>query len=439
MSEETKQESVQVTVGTPVAGGRCLARVDGKVLLVAGSLPGETVRVRITRSEKSWAEGEVVEVVEAHPRRRDPPCPHASECGGCDFQHAERDLQLAMKRSIVLDAFSRIGRLDVGDLLEGPEAVGPEFGGRNRIRLSCDSLGRPGLRRRASHHVVPIDDCLLVQSELRDTILPWIRMLPPWKRATLRFDSAGDCFALFETGDPPVEKDRRRYGKITASSDRPDRVVGLLADRVPLGGRRDLRFRIRGFELRADATSFFQVNPAGTDELVHVVDEFLGSDRRGQLVDLYAGVGLFAVCFGREFDRVVAADADRRTARHLKHNLRRNGVRAETRAEPAEVTLRTTPGADPETVILDPPRIGLAKEVRAALIARRPRRIVSVSCDPATGARDVAALVQAGWELKRLVAIDMFPVTAHLETAALLELTPEVAAAEAATAISEPE
>jgi tRNA/tmRNA/rRNA uracil-C5-methylase (TrmA/RlmC/RlmD family) len=90
-------------------------------------------------------------------------------------------------------------------------------------------------------------------------------------------------------------------------------------------------------------------------------------------------------------------------------------------------------------VILDPPRIGLAKEVRAALIARRPRRIVSVSCDPATGARDVAALVQVGWELKRLVAIDMFPVTAHLETAALLELTPEVAAAEAATAISEPE
>jgi tRNA/tmRNA/rRNA uracil-C5-methylase (TrmA/RlmC/RlmD family) len=421
MSETTNETSLQVTVEDAVAGGRCLARHEGKILLVAGALPGETVRVRITRDQKRWAEADAVEILEPNPRRREPPCPHATGCGGCDLQHAERDLQLAMKRSIVLDAFRRIGRLDVEGLLEGPEANGPEFGGRNRIRLSFDSMGRPGLRRRGTHEAVPIDDCLLVQSEFREEILPWIRMLPPWKRAAIRFDSAGDCVALFESGDPPVDKDRRRFGKITSAADRPERVVGMLADRIPLAGRRDLRFRVRERELRADATSFFQGERAGTDELLHVVEQCLGEERSGQLLDLYAGVGLFAVCFGREFDRVVAADADTRAARYLKRNLRRNSVRAEARAEPADVTLRTAPAAENETVILDPPRLGLAKEVRQALVARRPGRIVSVSCDPATGARDVAMLVQAGWELKRLVAIDMFPVTAHVETVALLE------------------
>ena len=416
---ETTEETVRIAVGDAVAGGRCLARHEGKVLLVAGALPGETVRVRVTRDQKRWAEAETVEVLEAHPRRRAAPCPHAAECGGCDFQHAERDLQLAMKRSIVIDAFRRIGHLEVEGLLEGPEATGPEFGWRNRIRLSFDPLGRPGLRRRGTHEVAPIDDCLLVQSEFRDEILPWIRMLPPWKRAAIRFDSQAECVVLFETGEPPVEKDRRRWGRITVAAERPQRVVGLLADRIPLAGRRDLRFRVRERELRADATSFFQADEAGTDELLHVVEECLG-DPKGQLLDLYAGVGLFAACFGREFDSVVASDADRRAARHLKGNLRRASVRAEVRAEPAEVTLRTAPPADPETVVLDPPRIGLSKEARLALIARRPARIVSVSCDPATGARDAAALVQAGWKLERLVAIDMFPVTAHVETVALL-------------------
>ncbi|MGH2569861.1 MAG: class I SAM-dependent RNA methyltransferase, partial [bacterium] len=214
---ETTQETIRIVVGDAVAGGRCLARHEGKVLLVAGALPGETVRVRVTRDQKRWAEAETVEVLEAHPRRRAAPCPHAAECGGCDFQHAERDVQLAMKRSIVIDAFRRIGHLDVQGLLEGPEATGPEFGWRNRIRLSFDPLGRPGLRRRGTHEVAPIDDCLLVQSEFREEILPWIRMLPPWKRAAIRFDSTGECVALFETGEPPVEKDRRRLGKITVA------------------------------------------------------------------------------------------------------------------------------------------------------------------------------------------------------------------------------
>jgi len=420
MSGTTSETSLIVRTERAVAGGRCLARHEGKVLLVAGALPGESVRVRITRDEKRWAEAETVEVLEPHSGRREPPCPHAAECGGCDLQHAERELQLEMKRGIVLDAFRRIGGLDVSELLEGPEAGGPEFGGRNRVRLSYDPIGRPGLRRRGTHDVVPIDDCLLVQPELREEILPWIRMLPPWKRVAVRFDSRGDCVALFETGDPPVEKDRRRFGKITVAADRPDRVVGLLADRIPLAGRRDLRFRVRGRELHADATSFFQTDPAGTDDLLHAVERLLGDDRKGQLLDLYSGVGLFAVCFGREFERVVASDADRRAVRHLKRNLRRSSVVADVRAEPAEITLRTAPPAEEETVILDPPRVGLAKEVRGALAERRPRRIVSVSCDPATAARDVADLVRAGWSLERLVAIDMFPVTAHVETVALL-------------------
>jgi tRNA/tmRNA/rRNA uracil-C5-methylase (TrmA/RlmC/RlmD family) len=416
---ETATGLLELEVGGAVAGGRCLARHGGKVVLVAGALPGERVRARLTREEKRFAEGEVVEVAAPSPGRRAAPCPHAAVCGGCDYQHADRDTQLAMKRQIVVDAFRRIGRLDVETMIEGPEAIGPEFGWRGRLRMSFDPAGRPGLLRRGSHDVVPIDDCLLMEAPFRETVLPWMRFLPPWRKAAVRIDTDGKAVLLFETGDPPNERDRRRFGSLSQAMERPPAILGLLADRVPIAGKRELRFRVRGRELRADATSFFQVNAAVTEHLVALVEERLGEER-GALLDLYSGVGLFAVCLGSGFAKVVAGEADARAARYLRRNLKRNGVRGEARAEPAEVTLRAVPREDAETVILDPPRAGLSPEARAALIERAPLRIVSVSCDPATGARDAGALVAAGWKLESLAAVDMFPVTAHVESVALL-------------------
>jgi len=193
-----------------------------------------------------------------------------------------------------------------------------------------------------------------------------------------------------------------------------------VADSIPLAGERTLRFHVRDRVFRADATSFFQGSRPGTEALLDTVDEFLGVDRGGPLLDLYAGVGLFAVFLGGRFSPVIAAEADARAVRHLKHNLKRNGVRGEARAERAEIALGSAPRGLAETVILDPPRVGLSKEARRALVAREPRRILSVSCDPATGARDAGVLVRAGYRLQRLRAIDLFPTTAHVETVALL-------------------
>jgi tRNA/tmRNA/rRNA uracil-C5-methylase (TrmA/RlmC/RlmD family) len=202
--------------------------------------------------------------------------------------------------------------------------------------------------------------------------------------------------------------------------ERPPGVQGLLADRIPLAGKRVLRFRVCDRELTADATSFFQGSASAAEELVRHLDELLGSERRGQLVDLYAGVGIFAACLGEGFERVVAVESDRGAARHLKRNLRRHGVRGEAWAESAEAALRHLPPCETETVIVDPPRIGLSKDARRLLAERKPPRIVAVSCDPATGARDVGELVRAGWKLERLSALDLFPVTAQVETVALL-------------------
>lgn len=417
----TPGEQFEVTAGAVVAGGRCLSRRDGKVVLIAGALPGERVRVVATRDEKRFAEADVVEVLEPHARRRTPPCGHAAECGGCDWQYAERDLQLTMKREIVLDAFRRIGGIEAEAMLEGPAAVGDEFRTRHRIRLTTDPAGRPGLLRRASHDVVPIDECLQMEEAFEETLLPWLQLLPPWRRVTARLDDEGHAVVLLESGAEPSEKDRKRLGKITKAMERPGAVIGILADSIPLTGDRMLRYRVKECVFRADATSFFQGSRPGTVELVDTVGEFLGEERGGALLDLYAGVGLFAVTFGGSYAQVTASEADGRAVKHLKHNLKRNGVRGEARAERAERTLLDTAKGERETVILDPPRIGLSKEARQALIAREPGRIVSVSCDPATGARDVGALVKAGWELKRLRAVDLFPTTSHVETVALLE------------------
>jgi tRNA/tmRNA/rRNA uracil-C5-methylase (TrmA/RlmC/RlmD family) len=420
METTTTPEILELLAGPVVAGGRCLCRHDGKVILVAGALPGERVRARITRNEKRFSEATAEEILEPHERRREAPCPHAADCGGCDWQHAERDLQLTMKRDIVLDAFKRIGELDVEGQLEGPTAVGDEFRTRHRIRLSYDPNGRPGLLRKASHAVVPLDVCLQMPERFEQELLPWLRLTPPWKKATVRLDDIGKSVVLFETGTPPSEKDRKRLGKVTKAMEHPSSIVGLLADSIPLAGERNLHFQLGDATFRADATSFFQGSRPGTVQLVETVAGMIGEDKEGALLDLYAGVGLFAVSVGRGFAKVVASEADNRAVKHLKHNLKKNAVRAEAKAERAEATLSGERLADAETVILDPPRIGLTKEARRALVQREPKRILSVSCDPATGARDVGVLVRAGWRLERLVAIDLFPTMAHVETVALL-------------------
>ncbi len=411
---------LELETGPAVAGGRCLARADGKVILVAGALPGERVRARVTREERKWAEAETAEVVTASAERRDPPCPHAADCGGCDLQHASRGAQAAMKRDIVRDAFRRIGRLDVDALLEGPEELGDEFRSRNRIALSYAPTGAPGLKRRGSHEVVAIDGCLQVPAAFDEVLLPWLRLQPPVRRTSFRFSTDGSVLVLFETGDRPSPRDAKRLARILQASRRPDLIAGILVDGMPVLGRREMRYRVGEAELSADATSFFQGTAAGARALVRTAEEYLEGDRSGLFLDVYAGVGLFAATVGRGFDRVAAGESDGRAVRLLAQNLRDTGIEGEARAERAEYTLAAVPRAERETVLLDPPRIGMAKEVRRSLIVRAPRRILSVSCDPATGARDIAELVQAGWRLRRLRALDLFPTTGHVETVALL-------------------
>lgn len=411
----------EITVENAVAGGRILARHEGKIVLVAGALPGERVVARVTKETKSLAEADAVAILAPHAERREPPCPHAADCGGCDFQHASRAAQMEMKRAIVLDAFRRIGKLDVASLLEGPTAAVPEFGARTRIRLSYDSIGRPGLLRRGSHDVVPIDDCLLMVKGFGASVLPWMRLVPPWSKGAARFGAEGGAVVLLESKGGPNGADHRRLAKVTKEMERPPTVLGIEADGLPLAGNRELAYSIAGVELRADASSFFQGSVEGAAELVRVVGDFLAGDTRGALLDVYAGCGLFAATLGGAFERVVASDADPGAARYLRRNLERAHVSGEARAEEAQVTLRKAERGEIETVILDPPRTGMEKVARQALLERRPTRIIAVSCDPATGARDLAILVAGGYRLARLAALDLFPVTAHVETVALLE------------------
>ncbi len=403
-----------------VAGGRMLARRDGKIVLVAGALPGERVVARVTKDTKSLAEAEAADILEPSAGRRTPPCPVAATCGGCDFQHASRELQLEMKRAIVADAFRRIAKIDVAALLEGPRPAVPEFGARTRIRLTYDPLGRPGLLKRASHDVVPIEDCPLMTRSFGAAVLPWMRLLPPWAKGAARFGADGNAVVLLESKGGPNGADHRRLVKTTKEMERPAEVLGVVGDGIPVAGSRELVYEVRGHTLRVDAGSFFQASTEGAAELVRVAEDLLGVDRRGLLIDAYAGCGLFAATLGGSFERVVASDADAGAVKMLRRNLDANGVSGEARTEEAQVTLRKAERSDSETVILDPPRTGMEKVARAALLERRPARILAISCDPATGARDAAAVVAAGYRLERLVALDLFPVTAHVETAALL-------------------
>jgi tRNA/tmRNA/rRNA uracil-C5-methylase (TrmA/RlmC/RlmD family) len=288
--------------------------------------------------------------------------------------------------------------------------------------------------RRGSHDVVPLDGCPVMPERFNADILPWLRMLPPVEQVVVRLDADGDW--LLSLFGPPARL--RLLKKILAAvpEEGPPApgCVGVLFNNLPLWGRDYLVHDLAGHKYRVSARSFFQGNLAVTEEAVATVRAWLGELREGGrlgplLGDVFCGVGLFSLALADLFEEVVAVDADPHACRDAENNVQRDAAaRGKTtvhRGSLVEVLGNENLGA-PERwreacCVVDPPRAGLGKEGSAVLLARGPRQILFMSCDPATLARDAAAAVAAGYRLTRLRVLDMFPQTSHIETLALLE------------------
>lgn len=397
---------VEVALGAGVAaGGDGIGRLpDGRVVFVEGGLPGERVAVELAESHKDYAKGRVAAVMDASPDRVDPPCPWVERgCGGCGWQHARPDSQIPMKEHVVRDALGRIAHLDAGGLL-GPAVPLPFGGYRTSVHLGVDESGRPAYRMRHRHDLVAVQGCEVVHPRLGE-LIDRVRA-PGADRLTLRVGVAG--------GERLVMPEYPR------SPEGPQRAPSAPADALIVGEGGDEAFHeeVGGRRWRVSAGSFFQSGPAGAEALSALVDEASGPMAPGEhLVDLYAGVGMLGgvVASRRPGVELTAVESDRSAVRDAEANL------ADLGASVVAGEVGAWAATPAEVVIADPARPGLGRPGVRSVLATGCRRLVLVSCDPASLARDVSLLAAGGGALRMLRIVDLFPQTPHIETVAVFD------------------
>lgn len=416
---------LELTIEKLATGGAGLARRDGQAVFVPNTAPGDRVLARPLQHRRGYLEADLVEVLSPGPGRRPAPCPHYDRCGGCDLQHLDDATQRAACGEILLDCFRRLGGLDIGDRLE-PEPATPMLCYRNKLRLSANAIGHYGLKQQNSHDIVPLERCPVMAEPFEDVILPWLRQLPPMEQIAVRLDGRGGwLLALY--GHATRQKLLRR---VLAESPPPDGLHGILLNNRPQWGRTYLVMHAGGHKYRVSHQSFFQANLPAAEAALATVREWLQIEHpeTSDLADLYGGIGLFGLALADRFDRILLLDSDAGAMQDARENMRRRPELRErtllrlghVHRELLEPELAAALAWQDACAVVDPPRAGLGRQAIAAIANLRPRTLIYLSCDPATLARDCAGLTAAGYEVRRVRPIAMFPQTSHLETLVLL-------------------
>jgi tRNA/tmRNA/rRNA uracil-C5-methylase (TrmA/RlmC/RlmD family) len=388
-------------IGKVAHGGHCVTRYDGRVVFVRHALPGETVRVQITdgQADDRFLLGDAVEVLQPSPHRVASRCPFAGpgRCGGCDWQHCELSYQRELKAAVVAEQFQRLAGLRVDVAVEALPGDEQGLRWRTRTEFAIDAFGAAGLRRHHSHDVIPLDDCVISTQRVVDTGVLQRR----WPGAT--------CVDVVDASGEPRA--------ITVPVPSRGSPVPRVTERVDAGEWSG--------EFRLSARGFWQVHPAAAATFVDHVRRELAAQPGERAVDLYAGVGLFALALADAVGptgAVLAIESNARAIADAKANLRAC-PQVELRAGKVDRRLKplVRQGVRADLVVLDPPRTGAGKSVIKDVAALTPRAIAYVACDPAALARDVAYARGAGYRMSSLRAFDAYPMTHHVECIAVLE------------------
>ena len=443
--ELAKNQEHTVTIEGYGEGGMGVARIDGRVVFVHGALRGEKCRVLILKTLKSVAFAKVLEVLEPSSERITPDCPYFPRCGGCTYRHIRYEEELRLKKQRVQDNLSRIGGSDV--TVEEILGAQDTLRYRNKAQYPVSKDGAVGFYRARTHEVIECEHCLLVKPEA-DAAAEALREYMQSCRVAgydektgrglvrhlyVRSNAAGESLVcVLVNGDKLPKEDRlvtllrdacpKCTGIVLGTNTKKGNVI--LGDRYrTLWGSDRLEDTLCGKTFRLSVPSFYQVNRVQAERLYAKAIEFAGLTGQETVLDFYCGAGTITLALSDHAKKVLGAEIVPEAIDDARENAARNGVKnaeffcgdaSDVAKKLARENLR------PDVITVDPPRKGLAADVVESIAEMQPGRVVYVSCDSATMARDVKRLADLGYTAQRACAVDMFPRADHVETVVLL-------------------
>lgn len=457
--------STTITLTNIAHGGEAIGHHQGKIVFVPHTIPGEIVEAEIVQDKPRWARARLVRVLTPSPDRVEPPCPYfgPGQCGGCQWQHVAYERQLALKAVVVTDQLRRLGGVDHPPVLD-PIALADEegllaYGYRNHAQFLADNTGRLGFVRETAHNddsagdwsqlaqfgrsgsekVIAVKDCLLLHAQLADLFRAVVDGLagdagedlepeesdeadstqPPavLRRVSLRAGvNTGQRMLIFETQNDRAPALAIEGWAVNCALKSRDGTVR------PLVGQGWIEEQVAGRVYRVSANSFFQVNTVGAEVLVQLALEMLGLQGNETLLDGFCGVGLFGLSLADQVAQVIAIEESESACDDFAWNARDLDNVTLHEGPVADVLATFDPQPAIDAAIIDPPRSGAGPEVVRQLQRLRVPKLLYVACDPATLARDVRLLIDAGYRLEQVQPVDLFPQTYHVECLALLRL-----------------
>ncbi len=433
----------EVTIEKMVNGGYGLGRLpEGKAVFVEGAYPGEKVLVRLTRVKKDFSFARTVTVLEPSPKRVKPSCPHFGSCGGCQWMDIDYKEQLVYKKAILEDTLKRVGKIKETVLPVVPSERISGYRGKMEFSLSKDRY--LGLKMRYSHKIVKIKRCEISPEVFNDILRNLKKLLDAFevsiydferkkgvlKHVVLRYAvSTNQTMVIFVTKTESFQEGKEIARKLRSVVPGITSIIHVMNSkdsvvlRGPyrtLWGEGIILEKFDWEEFQIPPTAFFQNNYWITRKILDHVYEELNLEGNETVLDLYSGIGTFSIRVAKGAGKVIAVESSRVSVKAGKSNANINRVQNVAFVEADVENFLTSVSERIDKVILDPPREGAGIKVMRRLLDIRPTRIVYVSCEPSTLARDLKVLVEEGYSIEKIQPFDMFPHTFHIETVVTL-------------------
>jgi 23S rRNA (uracil1939-C5)-methyltransferase len=398
--------------------GEGVARIEGKATFVPFAIPGETVEVEVTEEKKKFRRARLTEIKDSSEDRVTPLCPHYYECGGCAYQHVSYPKQLELKQRVVQESINRIGKID----LEVNPVLGMEdpWRYRNKVEWHVDRINgqlKMGYYLNDSHKLIDITTCKIISVEMENLSL-YIKSrleelnLPDHSEIVIRQSSLNQKLMLVFRGlgtENVNIKSLLDYPELNSIYSIDNDFYTLLH------GETYLHEEINGLHYEISAISFFQVNSAQTSKLYELVKEYANAKRSHRVLDAYCGIGSMSLMLAKTARKVLGVESYAPAIKDAVNNKYKNNIfNCDFLTGPCEILIPQLID-EFDIVVLDPPRAGCTEDLIEAIAAISPKRIVYVSCNPATLARDLALFAKEGFDTVEIQPVDMFPQTSHVE------------------------